>query len=96
MDPPRSTLADRYLSTMSVRVLLFATYADLVGTGSVELPAPPASTVAEVLTHLRGAYPGAAGIPERPLVAVNQMHARLDTPVRDGDELALLPPMAGG
>lgn len=81
---------------MNIRVLLFATYADLAGRGSVELRVAPPATVADVVRQLRGVLPGASRIPERPLVAVNQVHARLDTPVSDGDELALLPPMAGG
>jgi molybdopterin converting factor small subunit len=29
-------------------------------------------------------------------VAVNQVHATLDSAVHAGDEIALLPPMAGG
>jgi molybdopterin converting factor small subunit len=81
---------------MTVRVLLFATYADLAGQGSLDLAIASPTTVGEVLRQLRRALPGASQLPERPLVAVNQVHARLETPVVDGDELALLPPMAGG
>ncbi len=81
---------------MTVRVLLFASYADLAGTGAVDLRLQAPSTVRDLLVQLRSALPGADALPERPLVAVNQVHARLDTPVRDGDEVALLPPMAGG
>jgi molybdopterin converting factor small subunit len=81
---------------MKVRVLLFATYADLAGRGSAELDVATPATVADAVRHLRGLFPGADRIPERPLVAVNQVHARLETPLSDGDELALLPPMAGG
>jgi molybdopterin converting factor small subunit len=81
---------------MSVRVLLFATYAELAGRESVDLSLSAPSTVGDLLRQLRVMLPGANAIPERPLVAVNQVHARLDSPVVDGDEVALLPPMAGG
>lgn len=81
---------------MSIRVLLFATYADLAGRESVDLSLSHPATVADLLRELRVVLPGTSGIPERPLVAVNQVHARLDSPVQDGDEVALLPPMAGG
>jgi molybdopterin converting factor small subunit len=81
---------------MTVRVLLFATYADLAGREAVDIPTGPEATVADVLRHLRAAIPGADRLPSRPLVAVNQVHARLETPVADGDEVAILPPMAGG
>jgi molybdopterin converting factor small subunit len=77
-------------------VLLFATYADLTGTGSVDVPVDFPATVRDVLRRLPLLLPGAERLPERPLVALNRVHARLDSPVSDGDELALLPPMAGG
>jgi len=80
----------------SVRVLLFATYADLIGRDAVELVVSTPATVADVVRQLRGSLPGAEHIPERPLAALNQVHTRLDAGVRDGDELALLPPLAGG
>lgn len=81
---------------MSVRILLFATYADLAGRECLELSLPVPATVEDLLRRLRTVVPGAERIPERPLVAVNQVHARLDSLVEDGDEVALLPPMAGG
>jgi molybdopterin converting factor subunit 1 len=81
---------------MAVRILLFATYADLAGTHSVDVTVGSQTTVGDVLDQLRALVPEAQRLPERPLVAVNQVHARLDSPVSDGDELAVLPPMAGG
>ena len=81
---------------MTVRVLLFARYAELASREAIEVPIPADATVADVLTHLRLSVPGAEALPGRPLVAVNQIHAQLNTPVTDGDELAVLPPMAGG
>jgi molybdopterin synthase catalytic subunit len=81
---------------MTVRVLLFATYADLAGREAVDIPSLPQATVADVLRHLRAAVPGADRLPSRPLVAVNRVHASLETQVSDGDEVAILPPMAGG
>lgn len=81
---------------MVVRVLLFASYADLTGRSSVEISLPEPATVALVVERLRQTVPGASRLPARPMVAVNQRHAGLDTPVSDADELALLPPLAGG
>lgn len=81
---------------MTIRVLLFAAYRDLAGTDVVELPLEAPSTVGAVLEQLRTTLPQARALPPRPLVAVNQVHARLHTPVRAGDEVAVLPPLAGG
>ncbi|MEO7458403.1 MAG: MoaD/ThiS family protein [Gemmatimonadaceae bacterium] len=80
---------------MSVTVLLFASYADAFGAPSIELDLRPEATVADVLTEV-ARHPAARQLPPRPLVAVNQRYASATTSVRDGDEVALIPPVAGG
>lgn len=80
---------------MSVTVLLFASYADALGTQSVAVDVPAEATVADVLAAIRQ-HPGAAVLPKQPLVAVNQRYARVNTPVAAGDEVAIIPPVAGG
>lgn len=79
-----------------IRLKFFARYAELVGREEFELPLPAPATVAEVVRQVRTGVPGGARLPERPLTAVNLRHVRLDAPVRDGDEVAFLPPLAGG
>lgn len=79
-----------------VRVRLFARYAELLGCEETELEVPLPATVDDVVRRLRALFPGAVALPERPLAAVNLRHARHDAPVRAGDEVALLPPLAGG
>ena len=79
---------------MTVTVLLFASYADALGS-SVELELGDEPTVADVVLGLAG-LPAAGRLPPRPLVAVNQSYATYDHPVRPGDEVAVIPPVAGG
>lgn len=79
-----------------VRLKLFARYAELVGQDELRLSVPLPATVADVVRRAREEIPGATAIPERPLVAVNMRHVQLDARVADGDEVALLPPLAGG
>ena len=79
----------------SVRVLLFARYADLLGNGEVSVPLPEPPTVARVIQAGR-ARPGGQALPERPLVAINARQARESDLVGATDEVAFLPPMAGG
>ena len=81
---------------LRVRVLLFASYADSAGNGEMELTAPAPATVADVVRQVRASLPGGERIPPRPLVARNRVHASLEDAVSDGDEIAILPPMAGG
>ena len=80
---------------MTVTVLLFASYADALGHQAIDLPLDERATVADVVRGL-SMLPGAAGLPPRPLVAVNQVYASYDREVRAGDEVAVIPPVAGG
>lgn len=79
---------------MAITVLLFASYADALGTSSLELDAA-GRTVGDVVSHVR-ALPGAERLPATPLVAVNERYAKRDRILADGDELAIIPPVAGG
>jgi molybdopterin converting factor subunit 1 len=90
------TIGSPSSNALAVRVLLFATYAEHAGQSSLSLTLPGPATVQDVLTALRGSLPGAERLPEQPLAAVNQAHVRLSTPVQNGDEVAFLPPLAGG
>jgi molybdopterin converting factor small subunit len=83
-------------ATIRVTVRLFAQYAELLGREEVSLELDPRATAAQAITRLRREVPGGAQLPERPLVAVNLRHVGGDEPLGDGDEVALLPPLAGG
>jgi molybdopterin synthase sulfur carrier subunit len=80
---------------MSITVLLFASYADMLGAPSLAVDLPAGSTVADLVAQLRG-RPGAARLPASPLVAVNQRYASPSSLVHVGDEVAIIPPVAGG
>jgi molybdopterin synthase sulfur carrier subunit len=75
--------------------LLFASYADTLGFDSVELSVTGPATVGDVLDRLR-ALPGGERLPPKPLCALNLTQVRSDAPLSGGDELAVLPPLAGG
>ena len=80
---------------MTVTALLFASYADALGRPSVELSLPPGATVRDALAQLR-TMPGGGTLPEAPLVAVTLAYSRGDAVLAAGDELAVIPPVAGG
>ncbi|HEV2148158.1 MAG TPA: molybdopterin converting factor subunit 1 [Longimicrobiaceae bacterium] len=81
---------------MTVRSLFFATYRDLAGAEELEVELPAAATVRDLVRELRAARPGLAALPDSPAVAVNLEYAPLSTPLSDGDEVAFIPPVAGG
>ncbi len=72
-----------------ITVKCFARYRALLGFSDLELPAP--ATLGDLL-----AAPGFAALPKDALLAVNQSFADRTTPLKDGDEVALMPPVSGG
>ncbi len=80
---------------MTVTVRLFAFYADRLGRSRIDIEVPDGSTVDDVVLRI-ARLPGGAAIPASPLVALNAAYADCRTPVSHGDEVALIPPVAGG
>jgi molybdopterin converting factor subunit 1 len=80
---------------MQLRVLLFASYADALGASEIDVALPKGATVRDVVSQVRRRA-GADRLPPSPLVAVNQRYAGPDTPVSEQDEVAIIPPVAGG
>lgn len=80
---------------MHVRTLLFATYRDMAGAESLDMELPSGATAGDLVDRLR-ARQGLERLPTEPALAVNEVYASLSTPLSDGDEVALLPPVAGG
>ena len=78
-----------------VTVQLFASYAELVGSPSIEVPLNPGDKVSDLLQNLRS-HPSASLLPPSPRVAVNRAFANEQTRLALGDEIALIPPVAGG
>ena len=88
---PMSVVTER--RTLTVR--LFARFAELLGTDELSVPAEEIATVQDLLAWIRR-LPNGAGVADSALVAVNLVQARAEAPLTTGDEIALLPPLAGG
>jgi molybdopterin converting factor small subunit len=82
-------------SGATIRVLLFASYAERLGHEALDLTVAPGTSVGRVLELIR-ALPGGDGLPRHPLLALNLAHVGPEATVGPGDELAVLPPLAGG
>jgi molybdopterin converting factor subunit 1 len=80
---------------MTITVLLFASYADVVGRSTIELDLEAGATVQDVVEHVRE-MGDAKRLPPAPMVAVNEQYASRDRELQPGDEVALIPPVAGG
>jgi molybdopterin converting factor subunit 1 len=81
---------------VSVHALFFAAYRDLLGTRSLTMELPEGATVADLVAELRRLGSPFDALPAAPAVAVNRAYALLSERLRPGDEVAFIPPVAGG
>jgi molybdopterin converting factor subunit 1 len=81
---------------MKVRLLYFAVLRDIIGESAGEVTLPDGTVPRDVWTRLRAAHPRLARYEQPPLTAVNEEYVSPDEPLRDGDELVFIPPVAGG
>src|SRR5208282_3213469 len=81
---------------MRVRVLFFGMLKDMAGKASDEVELAEGATVRALLAHYESQIPRLKESLPALALAVNQEYARVDTTLRAGDEVALLPPVSGG
>jgi molybdopterin converting factor subunit 1 len=81
---------------MRVNVLYFGTLKDLFASVGAPVDLPDGATVDSLLSFLRAQTSKQSDVWRTLAVAVNQEYAALSTTLREGDEVALLPPVSGG
>jgi len=79
-----------------VRLLYFAVMRDIAGTSAAEVDLPAGTRAVEVWESLRAKHRELAAYRLPPMIAVNEEYVEPDQMLRDGDELAFIPPVAGG
>ena len=84
------------MRAMKVRLLFFAVLRDIAGADERELILTDGATARDVWQSLRGEFAKLADYAEPPMTAINEEYAAPDTTLHDGDELAFIPPVAGG
>jgi molybdopterin converting factor subunit 1 len=81
---------------MHVTVRLFARLRELAGAAELQRDVPEGGTALDVWNGLARDFPALADYTRAISVAVNEDYARLSASLRDGDEVAFLPPVSGG
>ena len=82
--------------TLKIRVLFFAIAGELAGESSIELELSSPATAADAELKLKERYDWLGERLSTYRIAVDETFAEADTPVRDGSELAIIPPVSGG
>jgi len=81
---------------MFVTIRLFARLREIAGNTELRRELPAGSTVEAAWNHLTREFPDLAAHQPSVSCAVNEEYARMSSALRDGDELAFLPPVSGG
>jgi molybdopterin synthase catalytic subunit len=81
---------------MKVRLRLFAVLRERSGVSNAEIDLPEAATVSVAMDEVGRRFTTIADLLPKVVAAVNLSYARPETLLRDGDELALIPPVSGG
>ena len=81
---------------MQVRVLFFGMLKDVVGRGSDSLTLPAGATLGDLLARYQKQFPRLQQFLPSLALSINQEYAAATQPLRENDEVALLPPVSGG
>ena len=81
---------------MEVRVRYFAAHKEVAGLSEETVEVPDGTTVGELVGHLVELHPDLEGLRRDTVVSVNRGVGSEGTVLKDGDDVALFPPIQGG
>jgi molybdopterin converting factor subunit 1 len=81
---------------LRVRTRFFAAHREVLGIDRLEVELPEAATVADLVDRLIDQFPNAGAPIRLARYAVNRVYLPPSTVLHAGDEVAFIPPVAGG
>jgi molybdopterin converting factor subunit 1 len=81
---------------MKIGVLFFGVLKDLAGATAETVDLPEGARVRDLLAHFARGKPRLEAMLPSLAISVNREYAETDHALREGDEVALLPPVSGG
>jgi len=81
---------------LKVKLKFFALYRELAGLREIDKDIKKGSKVDDLLQELLEEYSALKKYKDEILVSVNKNYASEDTELKEGDEVAILPPVGGG
>lgn len=82
--------------TITITLKLFAVYQETLGRSEEKMVLPVGTTAGEVRDRLIVEHPTLSNWKDLTRFGVNLQFAEASTPLGDGDELVLIPPVSGG
>ena len=98
INSPWKTGFEEGIITKMIQVLYFASIKEKLGRESETFPYRPGMTLGDLLADVAEKHPGMKALTasKKFLYAVNQEVSPTLSPLADGDEVAILPPLSGG
>jgi len=81
---------------MKIRVQFYSRLKDIAGSDLVEWEVSEGTTVGELVQQLCERYPGLEQWRPHLLVAIGLDYATAETPLHEGAEVSIMPPVQGG
>lgn len=82
--------------SINITVKLFAAYQEAYGQPEIDLEVVAGTTMREVCDRICAPYPKLASLKPITRYGINLKFVDAETPVQDGDEVVLIPPVSGG
>ena len=83
-------------ASINITVLLFGACREAAGVSELHCDLTAPATAATAWAAVARRFPALASFERRALVAINEEHALREQSLRDGDTLAIFPPVSGG
>ena len=83
-------------NTLKIKVRFFAVVRQLTGTDALNVEVPAGATIASLCDHIGQQIPQLRGRLPSLLIALNGEFTGPGVALKDGDEVAFLPPFSGG
>ena len=81
---------------MKVKILTFASIKDICGFDERDIDIPKEIVLSELMNKLSKEFPDLNNMTGSMLFAKNEEYCTLETILKDGDTLAIFPPVSGG
>ena len=81
---------------MKIKLRLFASFRQLFNSGEIEYTLPDGATAQDLLDDIFTKHPDLQRFKGHVVITINREASPLTAVIKEGDEVAILPPVSGG